>query len=563
MVPSRQGDREYRSVLVRQTFREDGKVKHRTLANLSKLPEPAVDAVRAVLQGKSLGTLDEQLQILHSLPHGHVQAILGCIHGIGLDSLIASRRCRERDLVLAMIASRLLRPRSKLATVRSWQETTLAQTLGVEDADEDDLYAALDWLGRRQGAIEEGLAKKHLVEGGLVLYDLTSSVIEGRTCPLAKLGYSRDGKPGHRQVEFGLLTDQEGRPVAVDVFAGNVGDPSTVAGQATKLKERFGIERVVLVGDRGMLTSARIEALKELGGLDWISALRSEQIKALVHGGDLQLGLFDKRNLLEMESERFPGERLVVCKNPSLAQERGRKREALLESTESALSKVVKAVDSGRLRGKDKIALRVGRVVGRFKMAKHLRLSIEDTHFSFERDPDSIAAEAALDGFYVVRSNLEPERMSAAQLVRSYKRLSVVERAFRGLKSVDLQVRPIYHRLEERVRAHIFLCMLAYYVRWHLEQALAPLLFRDEHKPRSEDPVAPAQRSARAEHKARTHRGPDGELVHSFPTLLGELGKLAKARVRLLHGEVTFDKLTELTALQQKAFALLGINPSL
>ena len=563
IVPSRQGDREYRSYLLRQTYREGGKVKHRTLANLSPLPLEAIEAVRAILSGRTVGALDEQLQIERSLPHGHVLAVLGCLRQLGLDRILAARPRRERELVVAMIVSRVLKPGSKLATARSWQQSTLAAALGVEDADEDDLYAALDWLLSRQAKVEEELAKRHLTEGGIVLYDLTSAVIEGSHCPLAKIGYSRDGKRGQPQIEFGLLTDKEGRPVATDVFEGNVGDPATVASQVAKLKDRFGIENVVLVGDRGMLTSARIESLKEVGGIDWISALRSEQIDSLVKGGDLQLGLFDQRNLVEIVSERFPGERLVVCKNPALAEERARKREALLASTEHELEKVRAAVQAGRLRSEAEIGLRVGKLIGRFKMGKHLRLTIADGRFEYERDHQHIAAEAALDGLYVIRSNVPADKLSSEELVRSYKRLAAVERAFRSLKSIDLQVRPIYHRLEGRVRAHVFLCMLAYYVRWHLEQAWAPLLFRDQDKPLSEDPVAPAQRSALAERKARTQCLADGRTVHSFSTLLGELATLTKNRLRLTTSEAGFDKISEPTDLQQQALALLGLQATL
>jgi hypothetical protein len=563
IVPSRQGDREYRSYLLRQTYREGGKVKHRTLANLSALPVQAIDAVRAILAGKAVGALDEQLTIERSLPHGHVLAVLGCLRQLSLDRMLAQRPRKERELVVAMIVSRVLEPGSKLATTRSWRQSTLAASLGVEGAGEDDLYAAMDWLLSRQTKVEDELARRHLVEGGLVLYELTSTGIEGRHCPLAKIGYSRDGKRGQAQIEFGLLTDAEGRPVAVDVFAGNVGDPATVASQVAKLKDRFGIEKVVLVGDRGMLTSARIASLKEVGGIDWISALRSEQIESLVKGEDLQLGLFDERNLVEIVSEKFPGERLVVCKNPVLADERKRKREALLEATERELGKVSAAVQAGRLKGEAEIGMRVGKVVGRFKMGKHLRLVIEDGRFEFERDQQHIAAEAALDGLYVVRSSVGADKLSAEELVRSYKRLAAVERAFRSLKSIDLQVRPIYHRLEDRVRAHIFLCTLAYYVRWHLERAWAPLLFRDEQKPWPEDPVAPAQRSSAAELKARTQRRDDGRPVHSFSTLLGELATLTKNRLRLPSSEMAFEKIAEPTPLQQEAFALLGLQPTL
>ena len=563
IVPSRQGERSYSSVLVRQSYREGGKVKHRTLANLSKLPPEAVDAVRAVLRGEPVGPLPERFAIERSLPHGHVLAVLGVMRQLGLDRMLAARPRRERELALAMIASRVLEPCSKLATVRSWQRSTLAASLGVEDASEDELYRTMDWLLGRQRAVEQRLAERHLAAGGLVLYDLTSVVIEGQHCPLARRGYSRDGRRGTLQVEFGLITDREGRPVAVDVFEGNVADPTTVAAQVDRLKQRFGLSQVVLVGDRGMLTSARIESLKQVEGLHWISALRSPQIRRLVEGGELQLSLFDERNLAEIVSEQFPGERLVVCKNPLLAEERARKREALLHATERELEKVVQAVEAGRLRGQDAIGLRVGKVLGRFKVGKHFRLTIGEERLSYEREHAQIAAEAALDGIYIIRSNVAADRMPSEELVRSYKRLAEVERGFRSLKSVDLQVRPVYHRLADRVRAHIFLCMLAYAVRWHLERAWAPLLFRDEQPPPREDPVAPAQRSEQALAKAHTQRLPDGSPVHSFRSLLQELATLTRNTLRLADSPHTFEQLAIPTPLQQRALDLLGLKASL
>jgi len=562
VVPSRQKSGEYSSVLVRQTYREGGKVKHRTLANLSKLPPAAVDAVRAVLRGEAVGPLEQAFEIERSLPHGNVLAVLGQLRRLGLDKLLGARPGRERELTLAMIVSRILQPDSKLATARSLGSTSLAGMLEVEDADEDELYSAMDWLLERQPKVEAALAERHLAEGGLVLYDLTSVYLEGSKCELAQRGYSRDGKRGLPQIEFGLITDPKGRPVAVDVFEGNVADPMTVAAQVEKIKDRFGISEVVLVGDRGMLTSARIEALKPTG-LGWISALRSDAIAALVKSGDLQLGLFDERNLAEIVAPKFPGERLVVCKNPALAQERGRKREELLLATEQELDKVVAAVSAGRLVGKDQIGVRVGRIIGRFKMGKHFQLEIGESDFSYERAQDRIDSEAALDGLYVIRSNVDSNRLSSEDLVRSYKLLAGVERAFRTLKSVDLQVRPIHHRLADRVRAHIFLCMLAYYVRWHLEQAWAPLLFRDQDRSSNLDPVAPAQRSADALAKAHTHRRPDGRPVYSFRGLLGELATLTRNTVRVAGTTASFDKLALPTPLHQEALSLLGLTVSL
>ncbi len=468
--------KEYVSHLLRRSYREGGKVKSQTVGNLTALPPAAIDAVRAILRGEPVGPLDRAFAIERSLPHGNVLAVLGQLRQLGLDQLLAARPQRERELALAMIASRILEPCSKLATVRSFENSTLAAKLGVEDADEDELYAAMDWLLARQPVVEAALAKRHLTEGGLVLYDLTSVSLEGRHCELARRGYSRDGKRGLPQIEFGLITDRDGRPVAVEVFEGNMADPKTVAAQVDKLKHRFGIADVVLVGDRGMLTSARIEALKEVGGIGWISALRSIQIEALVHSGDLQLGIFDERNLAEISSPKFPGERLVVCRNPALAQDRARTREELLLATERELDKVVAAGQAGRLKGKDEIGVRVGKIIGRYKVGKHFKLEISDHRFNYQRDVEGIRSEAALDGIYVIRSSVAAAKLGAEELVRSYKLLAGVERAFKTMKSVDFLVRPVHHRLADRVRAHIFLCMLAYYVRWHLERAWAPLL---------------------------------------------------------------------------------------
>ena len=563
VVPSRQRSGEYSSVLVRQSYREDGKVKHRTLANLSKLPAAAVDAVRAVLRGEQVGTLTESFEIVRSLPHGAVLAVLGEIGKLAVDRMIAARPRQERELSVAMIASRVLQPESKLATVRSWEASTLASELGVADADEDELYSAMDWLKEQQPKVEAALARRHLTEGGMVLYDLTSVYLEGSKCPLAQRGYSRDGKRGLPQIEFGVITDREGCPVAVDVFAGNTADPNTVASQVDKLKNRFGISEVVLVGDRGMLTSARIEALKEVGGVGWISALRSTQIEALVEHGHIQLGLFDKRNLVEISSPDFPGERLVVCKNPALAEARARKREELLLATEKELNKVAAAGKAGRLKSKDSTGLRVGKPLARYKVGKHFKLDITDTGFSYRRDKEGIAAEAALDGLYVIRTSIDEGKLDSKEVVGSYKLLAGVERAFKTMKSVDLQVRPVHHRLEDRVRAHIFICMLAYYVRWHMERAWAPLLFKDEAKLVAEDVVAPARRSASALAKAHTQRLADDTVVHSFRSLLTQLATLTKNTVRVPSSPATFDKLAMPTPLQTRALQLLGLNVSL
>jgi transposase len=555
--------KEYVSHLLRRSFREGDKVKSQTIGNLSALPSEVIEVVRAMLRGEAVGALGESFEIVRSLPYGNVLAVLGEIRKLGLDKLIAARPRRERELATAMIASRILEPESKLATVRSWESSSLATELGVADADEDELYAAMDWLLEQQPKMESALARRHLAEGGLVLYDLTSVYLEGNKCELARRGYSRDGKRGLPQIEFGLITDREGCPVGVDVFAGNTADPNTVAAQVDKLKNRFGIAEVVLVGDRGMLTSARIEALKEVGGVSWISALRSSQIEALVKHGHLQLGLFDKRNLAEISSPDFPGERLVVCKNPALAQDRARKREELLLATERELDKVVEAGKAGRLKSKDGTGLRVGKIVGRFKVGKHFKFDITDTSFGYQRDAEGIAAEAALDGLYVIRTSVEEGKLDSQEVVRSYKLLAGVERAFKSMKSVDLQVRPVHHRLADRVRAHIFICMLAYYVRWHMERAWASLLFKDEAKPVAENVVAPARRSASALAKARTQRLPDDTAVHSFRSLLVHLATLTMNTVSVPTSPATFDKLAIPTALQTRALQLLGLSASL
>jgi hypothetical protein len=559
IVPSRQKSGLYRSVLVRQSYREGGKVKHRTLANLSRLPPAAIEAVRAVLRGEPVGPLEAAFEIERSLPHGHVLAVLGQLRALGLDRLLAARPRRERELALAMIVGRVLKPSSKLALARSLASTSLAGMLRVEDAGEDELYAAMDWLLARQPRVEAALAERHLTAGGMVLYDLTSVYLEGSSCPLARRGYSRDGKRGLLQIEFGLITDAEGRPVAVDVFEGNLADPMTVAAQVDKVRGRFGISEVVFVGDRGMLTSARIETLRGTG-LSWISALRSDQIQRLVKDGDLQLGLFDERNLCEISSPLFPGERLVVCRNPALAEKRARKREELLAATERELDKVVAAVTAGRLRSEAAIGERVGRTIGRYKVGKHFGREIAEGVFRYWRDADKIAAEAALDGLYVIRSNVAAERLTERELVRSYKLLARVEQAFRSLKSVDLQVRPIRHRLADRVRAHVFICMLAYYVCWHLERAWAPLLFRDEEPPVADDPVAPARRSPGALAKARTQRREDGQPVCSFRGLLDELATLTKNTIRVPGSDATFSKLALPTALHSEALRLIGLE---
>jgi transposase len=565
-IPNRSSPPAY---LLRESYREGGKVKNRTLANLSQLPIAQIELIRRVLKGETLVSPNQAFSIHRSLPHGHMEIVLGMIHKLGLERMIGSRRSRQRDLVVAMIAQRLLFPCSKLATTRHWHTTTLAEELGVVDADENELYAALDWLLERQAPIEQKLAKKHLKQGSLVLYDVTSSYYEGRTCPLARYGHDRDGKGDRPIVVYGVLCDAEGRPVAVDVYPGNTGDPTTVPDQVTKLRERFGLSRVILVGDRGMLTQTQIEALKEHPGLGWISALRSGSIRQLMATGDLQRSLFDETNLAEIRSPEFPGERLVACYNPLLADERGRKREELLAATEKELAKLARQVArrTKRPMGQTDIALKAGRIVNRFKVAKHFELSIADGVFTFTRNTASIEQESQLDGIYVIRTSQPDEELSAQDTVRNYKRLAEVEQAFRSLKSIDLLVRPIHHRTEDHVRAHVFICLLAYYVQWHLKQAWAPLLFEDEQLPldrATRDPVASAQPSASVNRKKATHRTADGLPVHSFGTLLAELATRCRHSCVPAGGsaEATFTKLTNATPLQTEAFRLLGLKPA-
>ena len=564
--------RTYTYYLLRRTFREGEHVRHETLGNLSHLPPATIETIRRAVRGDPLVGPDEALEIVRSRPHGHVTAVVGTIRRLGLDRLIAAAASPARQRVVALIAARLLSPASKLATARALQRETLtsslAETLGLDAGDEDDLYAAMDWLLLRQTRLEQALARRHLTEGTLALYDLTSSYFEGRTCPLARFGHARDGTRDKLQIVFGLLTNRDGCPVAVEVFDGNTGDPKTVATQIDKLRTRFGLTRVVLVGDRGMITSARIrEDIQPVAGIEWITALRAPSIQGLVADGALQLSLFDQRDLGEISAPDFPGERLIVCRNPLLAQERRRKREALLQATATALDAIVRATQRLRrpLRGKDAIAVRVGKVIGHFKMAKHVQLTIEDHRFAYVRDEARIAREAALDGIYVIRTNVPRDVLASEEAVRWYKRLSVVERAFRSLKTVDLHVRPIGHRKADRVRAHVLLCMLAYYVEWHMRRALAPMLF-DDHDPAAGEAlrasvVAPARRSPAAERKARRKWTDEGQPVHSFQTLLRDLATIVKNEVRSKTGPAaTFDLTTTPTPLQRCALDLLEIT---
>jgi len=562
------------AILLRESYRQDGKVKTRTLANLSHLPAHQIEALRLALAGSlpaASSPLPDAFRISRSLPHGHVAAVLGCLRQLQLDSILDPLPSRQRDLVIAMIVARILEPASKLATARGLHSDTLHHSLGevlqLDSADETELYQAMDWLLPRQPRIEQQLAKRQLCNGGLVLYDLTSTYFEGRHCPLGKLGHSRDDKSGKPQIVFGLLTNAQGCPVAVEVFAGNTADPKTVATQVNKLRQRFGLADVVLVGDRGMITSARIrEDLPASHGIQWISALRADQIRKLADGGQLQMSLFDKTDLAEIAHPDFPGERLIACFNPLLAEERSRKRPALLAATEQQLERIAAATKrtTRPLRGKQNIALRVGKILNRYKMGKHFQLRIEENSFHYERKTASIEREEKLDGIYVIRTSVNKEALSPQQVVASYKSLSGVERAFRSLKTVDLRVRPIHHRLPDRVRAHILLCMLAYYVEWHMRQLLAPMLFDDDDKPQAQAArpsiVAPAQRSAAAQRKALTKQTKEGFQVHSFQTLLGDLATIVKNRIQPRdNGIAAFDMLTQPTVIQQRAFDLLGV----
>jgi len=522
------------AILLRESIRQGGKIVKRTLANLSALSIEQAEAIRAVLKGEPLAPVDELFDIIRSRSHGAVQAVGSAMKRLRLGTLLDRKASRERDLVLAMIAARVVDPQSKLATARSWEHSTLGEWFGVEDANEDELYAALDWLLERQGVIEQRLAKRHLSEGARVLYDLSSSYVEGACCPLARLGYSRDGKKGKLQVNYGLLTDARGRPVSISVFEGNTSDPATLLPQVKRLKADFALQSVILVGDRGMISQKQIDALQGQAGVQWISALKSGAIRKLVNAGCIQPDLFDERNLFELTHEDFPGERLVVCRNPQLAKLRTHKRRELLMATTEELQTVQRMVANGRLKDEAKIGVRVGRVLNKYKMAKHVRLQIETEHFTFEIDEQQVAEEAALDGLYIIRTCVPATELSSEEAVRHYKSLSQVEAAFRSLKSVDLQVRPIRHYSEDRVRAHLFLCMLAYYVKWHMSEAWRQLLFADEDQQRlsERDPVAPATRSEGALEKIASKCLNDGSPAHSFRTLLNELATLVRNTCR-------------------------------
>jgi len=558
-------DREYRTHLLRRSFREDGKVRNETLGNLSHLPDDLVEVIRRALKGERFVSAEHAFNATASHAHGHVQAVRSAMQRLGFASLIASQPSRERDLVCAMVAARVLAPHTKLATTRWWQSSTLAEEFDVAAADVDALYGAMDWLLQRQDTIERKLAKRHLQSGGLVLYDVSSSYFEGCRCPLARIGYSRDGRKNTPQVVYGLVTNGQGCPVAVSVHEGNTSDSKTLLPQVQRLRERFGIERFVVVGDRGMVSQATIDALRAQEGLDWITALKSVQIRTLVEDGVLQLGLFDQRNLFELTHPDFPGERLVACRNPPLAERRAHKRRELLEATGKELRAIQARVSRARqpLRGEAKIGLSVGRAINRYKMAKHVVLEIADDRFDFRIDEDSVRAEATLDGLYVIRSALPPARMAAGDLVRSYKQLAQVERAFRSLKTVDLKVRPIHHRLADRVKSHILLCVLAYYVEWHMKEAWRPLLFADEDlaAKATRDPVAPAQRSKKALEKVYRRTLDDGSPTHSFRTLLADLATLVRNTCRTTDAPPnapSFHLTTQASPAQQRAFDLLA-----
>lgn len=564
-IERKQGARTYVSYLLRQSYRQDGKVKHRNLGNLSHLPLPLIDLVRRSLQGEVFVGADQAVRTLASKPHGHVEAILTTFDQLDLEGLLASRASRQRSLVLALIAQRLLFPCSKLASLRHWQSTTLADELEVSDATTTELYQALDWLLARQQDIERKLAKRHLKEGGVVLYDVSSSYYEGRKCPLAHYGHDRDGKKGLPIIVYGLLTGPCGRPVAIDVYPGNTGDPATIPDQIVKVRDKFSLTRVILVGDRGMLTQTQIETLRQYPGLGWVSALRSEAIAELIRKGLLHQQTFADVTLAEITSPDFPDERLVACYNATLAKERSEKRQRLLAATQANLEKLAAEV----LRRTKKplcaadIGLKAGKVIGRHKMAKHFQLQIADGSFSFSRDEAAIRQEEQLDGIYVIRTSEKAEDLQAAACVRTYKSLSLVERAFRCLKGLDLLVRPIRHRVEPRVRAHVLLCMLAYYVEWHMRQALKPLLYEDEelegHR-RSRDPVKPAEASASAQAKKKTHKTAEGLVTHDFRSLLAHLGTRSRVtyQVTAEGSEATFKQLSQPDEVQAKALRLLS-----
>ncbi len=558
----RQGKgKEYVAHLLRRSYREGGKVKKETLANLSHLPDDLVELIRRRLQGEQFLPAADAFELERSLPHGHVACVLAMAGRLGLARLLDRVPSKERDRALAMLCQRVLAPGSKLACTRQLSQSTLAEELDVVGADTDDLYAAMDWLVARQEAIEGRLARRHLAGGSLVLYDVSSSYFEGRCCPLARRGYSRDRRRGSLQVVDGLLCDREGRPVAVDVFDGSVHDDKTLLAQVEKLRRRFGLGRIVLVVDRGMVTEANLDAIRDEGRIAWISALKAPAVKKLAKRAVIQPSLFDELNLGEVASDDYPGERLVVCRNPLVAADRRRRREELLAATERELAPIKARVEAGRLHGKAEIGLAVGQVWNRFRVRKHFQLEIEDDRFAYRRQEDKIAAEAALDGIYVLRTSVPSAELAAGDVVRSYKALAQAERAFRTLKGIELELRPIHHRLEERVRAHVFLCMLAYYLEWHLREAWAELLFDDERPPLRADPVAKAERSPEAKRKAASKRTTTGEVCHSLPSLIAELALVVRDTNHITATNATFEKITRRNSVQARALQLVGLDP--
>jgi len=551
------------TVLLRESVRVGKKVGKRTLANLSSLSMEQVEGIRAVLNGQMLRPVSELFEVTASKATGHVEAVFAATKRLRLDTLIDSKPCRERDLVMAMVAARILEPDTKLATTRWWETTTLAETFNVSGATEDDLYEAMDWLLERQHKIQKKLAARHLKKDGLALYDLSSSYFEGSTCPLAKLGYCRDGKRGVLQVNYGILADQRGCPVAISVYEGNTSDPETLMPEIKRMKDDFSIDSFVIVGDRGMVSQKAIDEIKGHDGVDWITALKTGAIRALIEDKSLQPDLFDERNLFEFTSPDYPGERLVACRNPELAKLRTHKRQDLLAATEKDLAQVQAMVEAGKLKGQDKIGVRIGRLINKYKMAKHFVLDIQDGSFSYKRNHGAIAKEAALDGIYVIRTSLSSDQMDSASCVRSYKLLANVERGFRSLKTIDLKIRPIHHRLEDRVRAHIFLCMLSYYVEWHMREAWRELMFADEDQEakKTRDPVAPAKRSEAAKRKASRKRLDDGSPVHSFSTLLADLASIVCNTCRAPNAgdrAPSFRVTTTTSPYQSRAMHLIG-----
>jgi Transposase DDE domain len=560
-IERRHGERVYRYWLVRRSVREGKRVRHETVANVSKLPAAAIEALRRALAGEALVAAGELFATERSLPHGHVQALLAAASRLGLARLLERTPSPQRARCLAMIVQRLLVPGSKLACTRQLGQSTLAAELALGELDADDLYAALDWLGERQERIEARLARRHLKQGTLVLYDVSSSYFEGRSCPLLGRGYSRDRRRGSLQIVYGLVCEPEGRPIAIELFPGGLHDQQTLLAQVEKLKRRFGLKRLVLVVDRGMVTEANLEALREQEGISWISALKAPQVKKLVREGSLQLSLFDELNLAEIESADYPDERLVVCRNPLVARERARKRGELLQATEQLLAPIKARVDAGTLRGAAAIGLAVGALVNRRKVKKHFQLEIADERFAYRRREEQIAAEAALDGFYVLRTSVPADELAGPEVVRSYKALKHAERGFRTLKGPELELRPIHHRLEERVRAHAFLCLLALYLEWHLRKAWAELLFDDERPPLADDPVAKAERSPAAKRKASTQRTAAGRICHSFGSLLSELALVVRNTNKVRGSEASFETVTQANPTQARALELIELIP--